>query len=99
MSCIVTGAVKITPAHDHNDYEVGVRHSLLCLTIINDKGFITSDCGKFSVSTNFQLHYSLNKFDACLSSKSFEIFSWLHNGIGMMLFLFLWCDVISILMV
>uniref|UniRef100_A0A8C8S2U5 Valine--tRNA ligase n=1 Tax=Pelusios castaneus TaxID=367368 RepID=A0A8C8S2U5_9SAUR len=33
-----TGAVKITPAHDHNDYEVGQRHGLDCITIIDDSG-------------------------------------------------------------
>ncbi|XP_044838471.1 valine--tRNA ligase-like [Mauremys mutica] len=33
-----TGAVKITPAHDHNDYEVGQRHGLDCVTIIDDSG-------------------------------------------------------------
>ncbi|KJE93368.1 valyl-tRNA synthetase [Capsaspora owczarzaki ATCC 30864] len=35
-----TGAVKITPAHDHNDYEVGKRHSLPFLTMLNDDGTI-----------------------------------------------------------
>ncbi|XP_060570722.1 valine--tRNA ligase-like [Ruditapes philippinarum] len=49
-----TGAVKITPAHDHNDYEVGQRHKLPLLTIIDDKGFITSDCGKFSGMKRFE---------------------------------------------
>nr|XP_014430308.1 valine--tRNA ligase-like [Pelodiscus sinensis] len=33
-----TGAVKITPAHDHNDYEVGQRHGLDFITIIDDSG-------------------------------------------------------------
>uniref|UniRef100_A0A8C0GQN2 valine--tRNA ligase n=1 Tax=Chelonoidis abingdonii TaxID=106734 RepID=A0A8C0GQN2_CHEAB len=33
-----TGAVKITPAHDHNDYEVGQRHGLECVTIMDDSG-------------------------------------------------------------
>ena len=31
-----TGVVKITPAHDPNDYEVGLRHNLECITIMND---------------------------------------------------------------
>jgi valyl-tRNA synthetase len=53
----VSGAVKITPAHDHNDYEVGQRHKLPLLTIIDDKGFITSDCGKFSVSILFSIFF------------------------------------------
>lgn len=41
-----TGAVKITPAHDHNDYECGKRHSLPLVTIIDDNGNMTEACGK-----------------------------------------------------
>lgn len=33
-----TGALKITPAHDATDYEVGQRHNLPIMTVINDKG-------------------------------------------------------------
>uniref|UniRef100_A0A673C5K5 valine--tRNA ligase n=1 Tax=Sphaeramia orbicularis TaxID=375764 RepID=A0A673C5K5_9TELE len=33
-----TGAVKITPAHDHNDYEVGVRHNLAFINILDENG-------------------------------------------------------------
>uniref|UniRef100_T1ISV0 Valine--tRNA ligase n=1 Tax=Strigamia maritima TaxID=126957 RepID=T1ISV0_STRMM len=43
-----TGAVKITPAHDHNDYEVGKRHNLPFLNIIDDSGNITGDCKEFT---------------------------------------------------
>ena len=35
-----TGAVKITPAHDFNDFEVGKRHQLLCLNIMDTKGHL-----------------------------------------------------------
>lgn len=35
-----TGAVKITPAHDFNDYEVGKRHNLPMINILNDKGLL-----------------------------------------------------------
>ena len=38
-----TGAVKITPAHDPNDFEVGVRHTLPMPRIIDGKGKITLD--------------------------------------------------------
>lgn len=38
-----TGAVKITPAHDPNDFEVGQRHSLPFVQIINHEGKITSE--------------------------------------------------------
>uniref|UniRef100_A0A3B4BJC1 Valine--tRNA ligase n=1 Tax=Periophthalmus magnuspinnatus TaxID=409849 RepID=A0A3B4BJC1_9GOBI len=35
-----TGAVKITPAHDHNDYEVGVRHNLAFVNILDENGLL-----------------------------------------------------------
>lgn len=38
-----TGAVKITPAHDINDYEVGKRHALPFVTIIDHEGKITAE--------------------------------------------------------
>lgn len=38
-----TGAVKITPAHDPNDFEVAERHDLPKITVINHEGLITSD--------------------------------------------------------
>ncbi|KAH7719353.1 Valyl-tRNA synthetase [Aphelenchoides avenae] len=50
-----TGAVKITPAHDHVDYEVGVRHGLPFVNIISDDGNITDNCAEFS---------GLKRFDA-----------------------------------
>ncbi|CAL1537812.1 unnamed protein product [Lymnaea stagnalis] len=48
-----TGAVKITPAHDHNDYEVGKRHNLPFITIIDNNGLITGDCGHFTGMKRF----------------------------------------------
>nr|MBP6828820.1 valine--tRNA ligase [Saprospiraceae bacterium] len=39
-----TGALKITPAHDQNDYEVGQRHSLEVLDTISDDGRINDVC-------------------------------------------------------
>lgn len=34
------GAVKITPAHDHNDYAVGERHNLPYINMMDDNGLI-----------------------------------------------------------
>ena len=46
-----TGAVKITPAHDPNDYEVGKRHNLEFISILNDDGTLNANAGeKFNVS-------------------------------------------------
>ncbi len=43
-----TGAVKITPAHDPNDYEVGLRHNLEVVNCIDDDGKLTSIAGQFA---------------------------------------------------
>ena len=37
-----TGAVKVTPAHDPNDFEIGQRHSLPSVTIMDERGVITA---------------------------------------------------------
>jgi valyl-tRNA synthetase len=37
-----TGAVKVTPAHDPNDFEIGRRHDLPMLTIMDERGVITA---------------------------------------------------------
>ncbi|AVP53928.1 valine--tRNA ligase [Clostridium tetani] len=43
-----TGAVKITPAHDPNDYEVGKRHDLEEIIVMNENGTINELGGKYS---------------------------------------------------
>ncbi len=40
-----TGAVKITPAHDYDDFEVGIRHDLPRIRVIDDSGLMTG-CGE-----------------------------------------------------
>ncbi|MCR5416634.1 MAG: valine--tRNA ligase [Pseudobutyrivibrio sp.] len=42
-----TGVVKITPAHDPNDFEVGKRHNLPVINILNDDATINSNGGEF----------------------------------------------------
>jgi len=42
-----TGVVKITPAHDPNDYEVGKRHNLPEINVMNDDATINANGGKF----------------------------------------------------
>ncbi|XP_050307402.1 valine--tRNA ligase [Anthonomus grandis grandis] len=50
-----TGVVKITPAHDPNDYEVGKRHNLPFITIFNDEGYVIGDYGKFTGMKRFHV--------------------------------------------
>lgn len=40
-----TGAVKLTPAHDHNDWDIAKRHSLPVISIIDVNGLITAEAG------------------------------------------------------
>ncbi|KIS68423.1 putative valine--tRNA ligase [Mycosarcoma maydis] len=48
-----TGAVKITPAHDPNDYEVGKRHDLEFINILNEDGTLNENCGEFAGMKRF----------------------------------------------
>ena len=43
-----TGVVKITPAHDPNDFEVGKRHDLEEINIMNDDATINENGGKYA---------------------------------------------------
>ena len=49
-----TGVVKVTPAHDFNDYEVGKRHSLDMINIMSLDGFINENGGQFKGLERFE---------------------------------------------
>ncbi len=49
-----TGALKITPAHDPNDFEIGNHHNLECIKVIGDDGRMTSEAGKFKGLDRFE---------------------------------------------
>ena len=49
-----TGAVKITPAHDPNDFEVGNRHDLERINIMNDDGTMNEKAGKYVGMDRFE---------------------------------------------
>jgi valyl-tRNA synthetase len=42
-----TGVVKVTPAHDQNDYAVGKRHNLEFIKVFDEKGILNEYCGEF----------------------------------------------------
>ena len=48
-----SGAVKVTPAHDPNDYEIGIRHGLPEIQVIGFSGEMTGDAGPFSGMDRF----------------------------------------------
>ena len=50
-----TGALKVTPAHDINDYELGIKHKLLSIDILNDDG---------TLSKAAELFVGIDRFEA-----------------------------------
>ncbi|KAL1686988.1 hypothetical protein GGG16DRAFT_128281 [Schizophyllum commune] len=58
----VTGAVKITPAHDPNDYAVGTRHNLAFINTLNDDGTLNENAGeKFAGMPRFKVRVEVVK--------------------------------------
>ncbi|MEP7180379.1 MAG: class I tRNA ligase family protein, partial [Pseudonocardiales bacterium] len=53
-----TGAVKVTPAHDPNDFEIGRRHNLPNLTIMDERGVITAP-GPFAGVDRMEARYAV----------------------------------------
>lgn len=49
-----TGAVKITPAHDPNDFEAGKRHNLPIIKVMNEKGEMTEEAGLYNGLQRFE---------------------------------------------
>jgi valyl-tRNA synthetase len=49
-----TGCLKITPAHDINDYEIGLRHKLPSIDVFNDDGTISERAGLFTGVDRFK---------------------------------------------
>ena len=49
-----TGAVKITPAHDPNDFEVGLRHNLAVIRVMDDGGIINEQGGAYAGLERFE---------------------------------------------
>ncbi|KAK8803838.1 hypothetical protein WA158_001532 [Blastocystis sp. Blastoise] len=56
-----TGAVKITPAHDPNDFECGKRHNLEFINVFNDNGSINSNGGEYEGMMRFDARVAIEK--------------------------------------
>ncbi|MBC8531261.1 valine--tRNA ligase [Gehongia tenuis] len=54
-----TGAVKITPAHDPNDFEVGLRHGLPMIRVMDDHGVMNEKAGKYEGMDRFECRDAL----------------------------------------
>ncbi|MGB3285492.1 valine--tRNA ligase [Mycolicibacter algericus] len=56
-----TGAVKVTPAHDPNDFEIGLRHQLAMPTILDTKGRITGTGTQFDGMDRFEARVAVRE--------------------------------------
>jgi valyl-tRNA synthetase len=54
-----TGAVKLTPAHDPNDFNLGKKHNLEFINILNDNGTLNENAGSFQGQKRFDVRYSI----------------------------------------
>ena len=56
-----SGAVKITPGHDPNDFECGLRNGLPQINILNDDGEINENGGKFRGMKRYEVRNLLTE--------------------------------------
>ena len=56
-----TGGLKITPAHDPNDFEIGTRHNLPSVKVINDDGIMSAEAGRFEGLDRFECRSAVVK--------------------------------------
>jgi len=56
-----SGAVKITPAHDPNDFAIGERHKLLAISIFDDEGRINANGGRFRGLDRYEARKMIKK--------------------------------------
>jgi len=71
-----TGAVKITPAHDFNDYDVAERHDLPLIKVIGTNGKMTTDAGKYA---GLSANEARDKVIADLGEKLIDVKTITHN--------------------
>ena len=56
-----TGVVKVTPAHDPNDFEVGQRHHLEIINVMNEDGTMNANAGKYEGMDRFACRDAVEK--------------------------------------
>lgn len=70
-----SGAVKMTPAHDPNDFNLGKKHNLEFINILNDDGTMNHNTGQFQGMKRFDARY---KVIEALKEKGLYV-KWAHN--------------------
>ena len=73
-----TGAVKITPGHDPNDFEVGLRHNLEVITVLTEDAKITEDYPKYAGMDRYEAREAIVK-DLQEGGFLIEIEDYTHN--------------------
>ena len=73
-----TGVVKITPAHDPNDFEVGLRHNLEVIDILTDDAHIKDGWGKYSGMDRYEARKAIVE-DLKAEGALLEIEDYSHN--------------------
>ena len=73
-----TGVVKITPAHDPNDFEVGLRHNLEIIDVMTDDAHIKEGWGKYSGMDRYECRREIVK-DLEAEGALLEIEDYSHN--------------------
>lgn len=73
-----SGAVKITPAHDPNDFEVGNRHNLERILVMNEDGTMNGNAGKYQGMDRFECRKQIVK-DLQEQDVLFKIEDHLHS--------------------
>ena len=56
-----TGALKVTPAHDENDYKLGIKHNLETINIFNDNGTLNEEAKLFIGQDRFDVRKEIEK--------------------------------------
>ncbi|ADQ46080.1 valyl-tRNA synthetase [Caldicellulosiruptor kronotskyensis 2002] len=56
-----TGVVKITPAHDPNDFEIGQKHNLPMVQVIDTKGYMNENAGKYAGQERYEARKNIVK--------------------------------------
>jgi valyl-tRNA synthetase len=73
-----TGAVKVTPAHDINDFEMGLRHDLEMIKIMNEDGTMNDNAGKYNGLDRYECRRKLVE-DLKNAGILFKIEDYVHN--------------------
>jgi valyl-tRNA synthetase len=75
-----TGALKVTPAHDPNDFEIGNRHGLPRVKVIGDDGRMTGEAGRFAGMDRFDCRKAV--IDALKEQGLLEAIEPIRHGVG-----------------